>query len=82
MKKIISIISILAGITLIYSCREQDDEPIMNAQMESVKLTGQERKVNEDSIKHPRIHKNGLGENGVIETDPPPKNGGQWRTKS
>lgn len=82
MKKIISIVSILAGIALIHSCREQDEEPIMNVQMEGVKLTSREKKVNEDSIKHPRIYQNDLGESGIIETDPPPKNGGQWRTKN
>lgn len=82
MKKIISIVPILAGIALIHSCREQDDEPIMNVQIETVKLTGQERKVNADSIKHPQVYQNGLGESGLIETDPPPKNGGQWRTKN
>ncbi|MDR6919495.1 hypothetical protein [Chryseobacterium sp. 2987] len=82
MKKFISIIfpitTILAVIVVINSCRQQDENPINDDKYE-IKKTAIESKKNADSLQQ-----SDSGELVNEETeyiDPPPKNGGQWKTK-
>ncbi|MNK94136.1 hypothetical protein D3C87_1143290 [compost metagenome] len=81
MKKIISIISILAGIVIMHSCTQEDEEPVMAVKNESLKTMAKEGKIGADSINQVQIYQSEVDEGGALEGDPPPKNQGQWRVK-
>ncbi|QIH34471.1 hypothetical protein [Sphingobacterium sp. DR205] len=81
MKKIISIIPILAGIVFMNSCRQQEDEQYYDEQMNSTKIMGKEIKKHADSVQQTSFQSE-YDENGNIITDPPPKNGGQWKIQN
>jgi len=81
MKKIISIIPVLAGIVFMHSCGQQDDEQYYNEPIKSSKIIGKESEKHPDSL-HQTSVQIGFDENGNILTDPPPKNGGQWKIKN
>lgn len=74
MKKIISLISILA-ITALVSCRQQDEDLIV--EMQNVETLNHNNRKFSDTIKAQNTT-NGSTVN-LEGGDPPPKNGGQWK---
>ncbi len=83
MKKIISIISsiitILAGTVFMNSCRQQDDERTLDPNPSRMKSVNNVNSKISDSMRQTSIPQK-LDEE-IVETDPPPKNGGQWKVR-
>lgn len=81
MKKIIStistVITILAGIVFLNSCR-QHDEDSLNLPLTQKIQVGNENSKNADTLLQPS---NQTEFDEIDYKDPPPKNGGQWKTK-
>ncbi|WP_124533437.1 MULTISPECIES: hypothetical protein [Bacteroidota] len=82
MKKIISIIStiitILAGIVFMHSCRQQDDDQALDQDFKIEKSGSKLSNRNADSLQQAsNTDEFGVGE--FEYKDPPPKNGGQWK---
>lgn len=65
-----------------HSCRQEDEEPVMAVQNETVKTMAKEGKIDADSINQVQIYQSEVDESEVLEGDPPPKNQGQWRIKN
>jgi sensor domain CHASE-containing protein len=77
MKKIILSILILAGIISLHSCREQDEDQVMDMQIQNKASSMKETNKDTDSTNITVL----TDLDGTLETDPPPKDGGQWKTR-
>lgn len=84
MKKIISIIStiitILAGIVFINSCRQQDDDQTFDQGHQIREPLCKTSNKDSDTLQQ-SSHFNEFHESETDYKDPPPKNGGQWINK-
>lgn len=85
MKKIISIISsiitILAGIVFMHSCRQQDDDQALEQDFKFEKSISKLSNRIADSLN--QVSNSGEFDAAEIDyKDPPPKNGGQWKIKN
>lgn len=65
-----------------HSCTQEDEEPFVAVQNESVKTMAKEGKIDADSINQGPIYQSDGDENEVAQGDPPPKNQGQWWIKN
>jgi hypothetical protein len=84
MKKIISIIStiitILAGIVFMNSCRQQDDDQTFDqSNLLREPISRMSNKYSDTLLQSSNF--NEFDESGIDYKDPPPKNGGQWKIK-
>lgn len=78
MKKIILSLLIIAGIISLHSCREQDEDQVADVKIQSTQSSMKETNKDSDSTNTIMlIQQSNL--DGTKETDPPPKDGGQWK---
>lgn len=80
MKKIILSILSIAGIISLYSCREMDEEQSVDMQIQSKQSSMNETYKESDST-NSTVLTGGVKPGDIVEPDPPPKDGGQWRSK-
>nr|WP_199158668.1 hypothetical protein [Pedobacter sp. ASV2] len=78
MKKIISSILIIAGIVALHSCRQPDEDQVEDIQIQNYQssmkgTTKDSDSTNTTMLTEPSNHE------VTIDTDPPPKDGGQWK---
>ncbi|MGK6342535.1 hypothetical protein ACMGDK_09865 [Chryseobacterium sp. DT-3] len=82
MKKIIStittIITILAGIVIMHSCRQQGDDQAFDQNLRVQESISKLSNKNADTLQQASNYGE-FDDNGY--KDPPPKNGGQWMIK-
>ncbi|MDN5477825.1 MAG: hypothetical protein L0G39_12890 [Chryseobacterium sp.] len=78
MKKIILSLLTIAGIISLHSCREQDEEQVADIQIQSRQPSMKETNKDSDSI-NTIVPTQQSYVDGIKETDPPPKDGGQWK---
>ncbi|MBT2559852.1 hypothetical protein J7E50_18175 [Pedobacter sp. ISL-68] len=80
MKKIILSILTIAGIISLHSCRELDEDPVADLQIQSRQSSMKETNKDSDST-NTIVLTQQSNIDGTIDTDPPPKDGGQWRNR-
>lgn len=78
MKKIILSLLTIAGIISLHSCREQDEDQVADIQIQSRQPSMKETNKDSDSI-NTIVPTQQSYVDGTKETDPPPKDGGQWK---
>nr|WP_315034200.1 hypothetical protein [uncultured Chryseobacterium sp.] len=84
MKKIISLTSVLLLISSIQSCRQDDEEPLKDFkkysayEKQTVEKQSTSSKIDTVKILSPLNNEKDILSN-PMESDPPPKNGQQWK---
>jgi hypothetical protein len=85
MKTIISSILIMAGIIFLHSCRQENEELGVDTQVQYSKSTDADVHRDSDTINtaaYPGTFNTSEDpDDGTTLTDPPPKDGDQWRIK-
>jgi hypothetical protein len=80
MKKIILSILTITGIISLHSCREMDEEQSVDMNIQSRQSSMKETYKESDST-NSIVLTGGVKPGETVEPDPPPKDGGQWRSK-